>query len=838
MGEILMKTTPRVPFRFAVAFGLLLTVATASVGSAADESAEQIHRGRISAVEADRRAKLQEAEGLYAKGSYKEAKSAVDDVLEALEKDQEKINSDIFKSLQKSAETLRYNIMRAMGKEFFRSAQESADNGRYDEAKALASQAAGIDEDLKADADSLIKYCEDQQRNAELARKLKLESFDPQVQTSKKDISQLLLAAQVFMDNHEPMEALKRVEQAMIIDPANPEAIEFAGRIYNNLYAHGSLRRKSDLEGVYTQAIWQWVEPVFPKITGANPRERGSVRVADSQQTFSRLDGIIFPQIEFDEADVGAVLDWIARRSANYDPQKRGVTINKSNFGSAEGLKVSLSLKNIPMSEAIRYICQQTNLKYRVDSDSVMIGPEVNEMVSRRFTVPSSLVNFISESSASSASEGSTSSNDDDGGVTKKGSGNSTSTATAAAGQNVTPEQWIAYFEKRGIKFPEGTGVSFIRPAKTLIVRNTPENLHQLDVLLRQLEMVGNPPLIMVEIKSIEVTEEDYQELGFEWSFGNCGTSGTDSYFGSNLTMTNDGKTQLDPGARFGWLIGQGVNTLAEGVVRAVRGGAGEENPASAIINNWNLFPTLFGSQHPFGSDLPINISLTINAMDQNTRTETLSAPKVITANDTEATVKLGKTYYFPESWDDLEIEVDSSDDNSVTTITPPVPSFPQEGTEVGINFSVKPKVLPDNRTIRMHLAPSISIYEGDDEWDITIKFERLNPTSRRWDPAPDLNQTYTISKPIIAKREMEMTVDLDNGETVVLGGLVHNETAARLDKVPILGDLPLIGRLFQNSAENTRRVNLLFFVTARLISYDGVPIERDNIPGVPDFNR
>ncbi len=831
-----MRKTQCIPLRFAVSVGVMLAVVSASVGAAEVKSASLIHLGRIKATEADRRAKLNEAEALYAKGKYSEARDAVSQVAAALRQDQEKINAEVLKSLEKAAKRLDFEISRDWGKQIFRTAQIAAGDERFEDAIALAGQAQGIDPALKDKVNDLISFCRKQMTNREQRKVLAVDGFAPEVKKGQKDVRQLLLAAEVFINNKEPMEALRRIEQVFIIDPTNAAAIEKADRIYSMLYAYAEGRRKADNDSIVTGGTWQWVEPVFPAITGkANPTEHGSVKGADNQQMLSRMDNIIFPQVEFDGAAVGVVLDWVSRRSVVFDAEKRGVVINKNLPAGSESLNVSLSLKNIPMSEVIRYICQQTNMKYRVDGDVVTIGPEINEMISRRFSAPSSLIGYVAGESGDSGEAASADSESEDGATSKGADGNAV--VTVSKGAAVTEAQWKNYFEKRGVKFPQGSTVHYIKAAKMLTVYNTPENLNQLDVLLRQLEMVGNPPLIMVEIKSIEVAENDYQELGFEWSLGNCGTKGTDSYFGSSLTMDANGNTSVDAGEKFGWLIGQGINTLAGGFVRTIRGGnTTTESPASAIVNNWNIFPTLFGSSHPFGSDLPLNISLTINAMDQNERTETLSAPKVITSNDVEASVKLGKTYYFPESWDELEVEVDTSDDNSVTTITPPVPDFPEEGTEIGIKFSVKPRVLPDNRTIRMHLAPAISIYEGDDEWPISLKYERL--TQNGWEPAPDRNITYVISKPIIAKREMDMTVDLDNGETVVLGGLVHSETVARVDKIPLLCDLPLIGRLFQNSAENARRTNLLFFVTARLISYDGVPIERDNIPGVPDFNR
>ena len=82
------------------------------------------------------------------------------------------------------------------------------------------------------------------------------------------------------------------------------------------------------------------------------------------------------------------------------------------------------------------------------------------------------------------------------------------------------------------------------------------------------------------------------------------------------------------------------------------------------------------------------------------------------------------------------------------------------------------------------------------------------------------------------------MTVHVNDGETLVLGGMVENETKTQIDKFPILGELPLIGRFFQSQSENAVRCNLLIFVTARLVGFDGQPIKSNNHLGSPDFKR
>ena len=235
---------------------------------------------------------------------------------------------------------------------------------------------------------------------------------------------------------------------------------------------------------------------------------------------------------------------------------------------------------------------------------------------------------------------------------------------------------------------------------------------------------------------------------------------------------------------------------------------------------------------------------LTINALSQNSRIETMAAPKVMTSNGTTAEVRLAKSYQFPTDWETYEIE----EDDGTYTITPPVPSFDEE-EDVGVIFDVTPRVNSDNYTINLKVNPQISQYLGKDSYQIQVTgYTRQLTTVREtiegnlvvrqeWVNTPQ-NIIFDVWMPMISRRNLNVNVNVYDGETVVLGGMVDNTTISRVDKWPILGDLPLVGRFFQSHVENVERKSLLVFVTARLVNNDGIPIRRNKNVGAPDFNR
>jgi general secretion pathway protein D len=91
---------------------------------------------------------------------------------------------------------------------------------------------------------------------------------------------------------------------------------------------------------------------------------------------------------------------------------------------------------------------------------------------------------------------------------------------------------------------------------------------------------------------------------------------------------------------------------------------------------------------------------------------------------------------------------------------------------------------------------------------------------------------------PIIGRRDLDVNIKVYDGETIVLGGMVDNRNMYRNDKWPIIGEVPLIGRLFSSQLAYTEKVNLLIFVTTRLVNNDGVPVRKNKQRAVADFYR
>ncbi|HUA65756.1 MAG TPA: hypothetical protein VME24_07910 [Alphaproteobacteria bacterium] len=162
-----------------------------------------------------------------------------------------------------------------------------------------------------------------------------------------------------------------------------------------------------------------------------------------------------------------------------------------------------------------------------------------------------------------------------------------------------------------------------------------------------------------------------------------------------------------------------------------------------------------------------------------------------------------------------------------VSAITPTV-----QQVEVGPILDVVPDVLSDGYTINLTLIPSLIEFEGYG-----------SPPSLGSFSSTGLNVVLLpTALPIFTVREVTTTVNVWDGQTVVLGGLVQSQIQQEHDTVPIIGDVPIVGRLFQSDSKSEFKRNLMIFVTATMIdpagnrvhSDDELPFAQSTIPSQP----
>ena len=260
---------------------------------------------------------------------------------------------------------------------------------------------------------------------------------------------------------------------------------------------------------------------------------------------------------------------------------------------------------------------------------------------------------------------------------------------------------------------------------------------------------------VQVEVIIVEMTDNDGRDLGVEWLFIN--DSG--GYGASN----NSGLGSTIAGAAFETNNNGSSVDARGGIAEAIGGAAGQ------VLGIGRL-----------DDDLSFNV--VVNALQQNSKANILSTPSLLTLDNEEASFVVGQSIPFVTGSYTATGSSSSNPDNPFQTV---------ERENVGITLRVTPQ-----------------INEGD-SLILAISQEVSNVIG---------TSTILNSNPITSERKIETTILADNGQTIVLGGLIEDNITESIQKVPILGDIPFLGRLFRSTSTSVGKKNLLIFLRPTIV--------------------
>ena len=149
------------------------------------------------------------------------------------------------------------------------------------------------------------------------------------------------------------------------------------------------------------------------------------------------------------------------------------------------------------------------------------------------------------------------------------------------------------------------------------------------------------------------------------------------------------------------------------------------------------------------------------------------------------------------------------------------------ETRNTGVTLEVEPVVGPDGITIDLNLVPQVVEFEGFINYGSPILAPRTGTLANLIPSGDRVLTPNIINQPIFSTRKVTTSVSVWDGQTVVLGGLIREDVQKTEDRTPIIGDIPLVGRLFRTNADQHIKRNLIIFVTARLVNPAGQPLNQ-----------
>ena len=591
--------------------------------------------------------------------------------------------------------------------------------------------------------------------------------------------------------------------------PDDPAAKEFLRRIAGEKADADVVNREKTRAQLLEEVAKGWQRPgVFPE------RSRPSESAAAGAPLLKKLNEIVLPSVNFTRAEIGQVVAALSAASEQFDPSGsavKGVNIvllDPANRSPA----VTIALRNTSLRRVLDFITESAGYQYEVQADAVVIRPGGERSPLETAFFPIARATVLRMSGV--------------GGAGGKGEGAGEKNATtgeAAAMRN--------FLQQAGVSFA-GEGASLAYDGSAIIVTQTARNLDRIRNILARYREVRQ---VEIETKFMEVQEGALEELGVKWAISRRGQPRVNPATGEPV-LDGNGRQVFTPQETYS----------TAGVTRSLAGAfPNSSNGNSLTISSTpdsggpNLTVPVAPAAIPGGVALAatagalanisgvvgdMDVSAVVRALSQKQGSDLLSSPKVTVLSGSSATITVAQEMRYPQSYGEIQSQVGSSAGTGTggagVTITA---GTPQEFTSrnVGVEMKVTPTVEDDGYSISLDLNPKVTEFEGFVEYG---------------GPSVAISSGTTVTvppgfyQPIFSVREITTKVTLWDGATLVMGGLTREEVKKVHDKVPILGDVPLLGRLFRSKGQSSQKRNLLIFVTANLVNPGGAP-KREN-PG------
>lgn len=281
----------------------------------------------------------------------------------------------------------------------------------------------------------------------------------------------------------------------------------------------------------------------------------------------------------------------------------------------------------------------------------------------------------------------------------------------------------------------------------TLFVRDTPTQLEEIRKLLEQIDVSVRQ--VMIEARIVEASDLFSRNLGARFGVQNASTI-TNRRLGVSGALEGDsGSASLAAGGAPGGVPPLNVNLPAAGLA-GVLGGPAALGLSLMKINDGTL------------------INLELSALEADSQGRIISSPRVVTADQVEATIEQG-----------TEIPFQQATSSGATSI-----SF----KKAVLSLKVTPQITPDDNIIM----------------DLNVNQDTVGQT--------------TPAGPAINTKRIETQVLVENGGTVVIGGIFGRIESKSVNKVPLLGDVPLLGIMFRNTSKQDDKTELMVFITPRIL--------------------
>ncbi|MDL5026762.1 type IV pilus secretin PilQ family protein [Vibrio sp. TMPB1044] len=380
---------------------------------------------------------------------------------------------------------------------------------------------------------------------------------------------------------------------------------------------------------------------------------------------------------------------------------------------------LTLRLDGVPWQQVLDIILQVKGLDKRVDRNVILVAPKAELDLREQQALEKSR---LEEELGELKSE-----------IIKINFAKATDIADMIGGEGA-----VSMLSDRG-------SITIDERTNSLLIRELEENIAVIRGIIESLDIPVKQ--VQIEARIVTVTEGNLDELGVRW-----GVSSTNGSFTVGGSIEGNHPSAITP-----YDDDSGSSVIDDYL--NVNLGATSPNASSIAFQVAKL-----------GSDTLLDLEL--SALQQESKAEIISSPRLITTNKKPAYIEQG-----------TEIPYLESSSSGATSV-----AF----KKAVLSLKVTPQITPDNRLVL----------------DLSVTQDRPGQVVK----------TGTGEAVAIDTQRIGTQVLVNNGETVVLGGIFQHSVSSTVDKVPLLGDLPVLGALFRRSYENVGKSELLIFVTPKVV--------------------
>lgn len=534
----------------------------------------------------------------------------------------------------------------------------------------------------------------------------------------------------------------------------------------------------------------------------------------------AKLRQIVIPRVALDQVSLRDAIEFLRLTSSRedletVDQQQRGINFtidlgpeDSPRVQQIESERFDLKLSNVPVLQILKYINELTGTTYVVDEYSVAIRPAgqtSDELFIREYPVTPDFIGALSEG---------------------QGAGMESNPFEQPANQGLLQARLSVQelLNRKGVSFPEGASASYSAATNRLRVSNTADN-HSIISQIVDAILEADPVIVSVQVTMIQAQQEHLTELGFDWLVSPLDLGGN-AVLGGGSVGNSGGRTVADfsgilplPGDA-DTLVGDGV--ITNGLRSGDRTFVADD--INAIINNPQR-------QTQASRVAPGVLSLTgiftdgqaqvmMRGLDQKEGVDIMARPSVITRSGESSKVQLVREFIYPTEYDPPELQQGGGGQTGGASF-PVVPANPTafEMREVGISLEVLPVADEEKNYVSVMINPEIVEFDGFVNYGspITVPIE---------DPLGGITRASLtdneILMPVFSVKRTTSQLTVADGATIAYGGLLSQNIQSVEDKVPVLGDIPWVGRLFRTESNLPITTAIVFLVRVELMDPTG----------------